>query len=54
MVSPSVYVEVRLENKYKSLKKHLAIVADLKNDIKVLETEKRFVYFNLMNGRGVY
>lgn len=55
MVCPTVRVEARLDYKYKSLKKHLAIVEDLKSDIKVLETERRFVYFHLMGGgKGVY
>lgn len=54
MICPSVHVEARLEYKNKSLKKHLAIVEDLKKDIRVLETEKRFVYFHLMGGKGVY
>ena len=54
MICPSVQVEARLEQKYNSLRKHAAIVEGLKKDIKVLEIEKRFVYFHLMNGKGVY
>ena len=54
MVSPLTYVEARLEHKYNSLKKHVDIVNSLKREIKILETEKSFVYFQLMNGRGVY
>lgn len=54
MVCHSVRVEAKIEYKFKALKKHLAIVEDLKRDIRVLETEKRFVYFHLMGGKGVY
>ena len=54
MICPSVQIEARLSHKFNALKKHAAIVEDLKKEIKILETEKHFVYFHLMSARKSY
>lgn len=54
MVCPLVRLDARLEHKLKALAKHHQICENLKRDIKIIESEKRFVYFQLMSGKGVY
>lgn len=50
-VCPLDVVEARLDHKYKALKKHADIVRCLKEEIIIIETEKRFIYSCLMKGR---
>lgn len=54
MVCPLVRIDARLEYKLKSLAKHNAIVERLRSEIKIIESEKSFMYFQMMNGKGVY
>lgn len=47
-------LDARLDHKLKALSKHHRIVEILKEEIRVIESEKRFTYFQMMNGKGVY
>lgn len=54
MVCPLVKLDKTLEYKFRVLSKHLRIVENLKREIEVIESEKRFTYFQMMGGKGVY
>ena len=54
MVCSLVVLDARLEHKMKALNKHMRICQELKKDIKNIEDEKKYVYFQMMNGKGVY
>lgn len=54
MVCPLVVLEARLEHKMKALEKHMHICQELKKDIFKIQDEKKYTYFELMNGKGVY
>lgn len=50
----TVQLDARLEHKLKALAKHHQICEALRQDIRVIESEKHFVYSNLMKGRGAF
>ena len=54
MVCPLVILDEKLEYKMKSLEKHMRICQGLKKEIFDLQNEKKFTYFQLMGGKGVY
>jgi hypothetical protein len=54
LVCPLVQLDARLEHKLKSLSKHHQICEGLREDIKHLQSQKRYIYFQMMNGRGIY
>lgn len=54
MVCPLKVLDARLDHKMKSLDKHMRICHELKKDIQNIENEKTFIYFHMMNGKGVY
>jgi len=54
VICPLVKLDARLEHKLKSLAKYHGICESLKQDIRVIESEKRYLYSHLMNKREVY
>lgn len=47
-ICPLVKLDARLEHKLKALARHHKIVENLKHEIKVIESEKHFIYSRMM------
>lgn len=54
MVCPLVILDARLDHKLKALEKHMRICQELKKEVLQIEEEKKFTYFQMMGGKGVY